>query len=211
MNTRLVTDPVVKCLLIACFLSLAFWTNGQVSQVPAGWEGVQFDGETRYSWDGECWLAHAKGTASGLVRKQRVDLDNTPYLSWQWQAETVPAWPPVDEQEKAGDDFQARVYVIKKGWLPWQTRAINYVWSRQYPVGRHWPNPYASQAHMVVVQGPGRGHGPQLFSRNIRDDFRRFHNLEVDTIDAVAIMTDGDNTGAEVSACYGLPAFRAVP
>ncbi|MZR64110.1 DUF3047 domain-containing protein [Alcanivorax sp. DP30] len=211
MNTRLVTDPVVECLLIAVFLSLAFWPGSAVSQVPAGWEAVSFEGETAYHFNGNCWKALAKGTASGLARQKRIDLAATPYLQWQWQASALPDWPDQDEQSKAGDDFQARVYVIKKGWLPWQTRAINYVWSRQYPSGSHWPNPFASQAHMVVVQGPGLSPEWQAFSRNVRDDFRRYHGVDIKEVDAVAIMTDGDNTGSTVSACYRLPAFQAQP
>ena len=211
MNTRLLTDPVVECLLIAACLSLAFWPKSAVSQVPKGWEPVRFEGETAYHFDGDCWRALADGSASGLAHREKVDLDATPYLRWQWRAATVAEWPNEEERSKAGDDFQARVYVIKKGWLPWQTRAINYVWSRQYPPGSHWPNPFASQAHMVVVQGPGPAQGWQSFSRNVRDDFRRYHGTDVHQVDAVAIMTDGDNTGATVSACYRLPAFQVEP
>lgn len=211
MNTRLLTDPVVECLLIATFLSLAFWPKSAVSQVPKGWEPVHFEGETAYRFEGGCWQALAEGSASGLAHKQQIDLSETPYLHWQWRAETVPDWPAREERSKAGDDFQARVYVIKKGWLPWQTLAINYVWSRQSAPGSHWPNPFASQAHMVVVQGPGSAQGWQSFSRNVRDDFLRYHGAEVQKVDAVAIMTDGDNTGATVTACYRLPEFQARP
>ena len=64
---------------------------------------------------------------------------------------------------------------------------------------------------MVVVQGPGGAGTWQSFSRNVREDFRRFHDLEVDEVDAVAIMTDGDNTGARVASCYRLPEFRVTP
>jgi len=34
--------------------------------------------------------------------------------------------------------------------------------------------------------------------------------MEVDVVDAVAIMTDGDNTGTRVMSCYRLPVFRAA-
>lgn len=211
MNTRFVTDPMVRCLLILGPLSLALWPVFAVSQVPEGWEPVRFEGETTYTLDDGCWKAEARGTASGLVSKHPVDLQAMPYLHWQWQSTVRPDWPERDEKSRAGDDFIARVYVIRKGWFPWQTRAINYVWSRQYPEGSHWPNPFASQAHMVVVQGPAITTGWQSFSRNVREDFRRYHGMEVNEVDALAIMTDGDNTGATVSACYRLPAFQARP
>jgi hypothetical protein len=39
--------------------------------------------------------------------------------------------------------------------------------------------------------------------RNLRDDFKRYHGLDVEAIDAVAIMTDCDNRAAKASAWYG--------
>lgn len=211
MKTRLVTDPVVECLLIGVLLSLAFWPLTAVSQVPEGWQPVRFEGETSYRLEDGCWKARAMGTASGLARESEVDLTRTPYLHWAWQADAMPDWPDVDEQTQEGDDFLARVYVIRKGFLPWQTQAINYVWSRQYPAGAHWPNPFARQAHMVVVQGADSAEGWQVFSRNVREDFRRYHGVDLDTIDAVAIMSDGDNTQTRLTACYRLPTFEARP
>ena len=211
MKTRPVCDPLVQCIPALLFLSLALLPGGAVSAAPEGWREVVFEGKTEYRLEADCWQSRARGTASGLVRESTVDVTGTPYLHWQWRAEQIADWPEVDEKSKAGDDFQARVYVVKKGWLPWQTRAINYVWSRQAAPGTHWPNPFASQAVMVVVQGPG-GAGPrQSFTRNVREDFRRFHGLEVEKVDAVAIMTDGDNTGTRVASCYRLPEFRARP
>lgn len=211
MKTRPVCDPLVQCIPILLFLSLALLPGGAAAAVPEGWREVVFEGSTDYRLEEGCWQSRAKGTASGLVRERTVDVTPTPYLHWQWRADQIADWPDVDEKSKAGDDFQARVYVVKKGWLPWQTRAINYVWSRQAAPGTSWPNPFASQAVMVVVQGAGGAGHWQSFSRNVREDFRRFHDLDVDSVDAVAIMTDGDNTATRVTSCYQLPDFRARP
>lgn len=210
-KTRLVCDPWVLCLPVLLVLSLALWPQIAVSAAPEGWRAVVFDGETDYRRQGDCWLATAQGTASGLVREQGVDLTERPYLHWQWRAPRLADWPDTAEQSRAGDDFQARVYVIKEGWLPWQTRAINYVWSREHTPGTHWPNPYADQAMMVVVQGPGGAGEWHHFSRNVQEDFQRYHGMTVDEVDAVAIMTDGDNTGSRVETCYRLPVFHRQP
>ncbi|WP_370211102.1 DUF3047 domain-containing protein [Alloalcanivorax venustensis] len=183
------------------------------AEPPPDWRHVAFEGETRYRLtDAGCWRARAEASASGLVREQAVNLARTPWLNWRWRAAETPAWPAADERSKQGDDFLARVYVIKEGWVPWRTRAINYVWSRSHPPGSHWPNPYAGQAEMVVVQGPDGAAGPwRGFSRDVAADFKRFHDMEVDSVDAVAIMTDTDNTGAVAEACYELPSFSAQP
>tara|TARA_B100000676_G_scaffold311787_1_gene382996 strand:+ start:1688 stop:2323 length:636 start_codon:yes stop_codon:yes gene_type:complete len=211
MKTKPVCDRLVQCIPLLLLLSLALLPGGANSAVPEGWREVVFQGKTEYRLESGCWQSRALGTASGLAKEGTVDVTRTPYLHWQWRADRVADWPQVDEKSKAGDDFQARVYVVKKGWLPWQTRAINYVWSRQAAPGSYWPNPYASQAVMVVVQGPGGAGTWQRFSRNVREDFRRFHDMEVESVDAVAIMTDGDNTATRVESCYRLPEFRAEP
>ncbi|WP_414432091.1 DUF3047 domain-containing protein [Alcanivorax sp. IL2] len=211
MKTRPVCDPLVQCIPMLLFLSLALLPVRAVSAAPDGWQEVVFEGRTDYRLEAGCWQSRARGSASGLARESAVDVTRTPYLHWQWRADQIADWPEVDERIKAGDDFQARVYVVKKGWLPWQTRAINYVWSRQAAPGTNWPNPFASQAVMVVVQGPGGAGRWQSVTRNVREDFRRFHGMDVDSVDAVAIMTDGDNTGTTVASCYRLPEFRASP
>jgi len=45
--------------------------------------------------------------------------------------------------------------------------------------------------------------------RNIRDDFRQQFGEDIDTIDAVALMTDTDNSGQRATAWYGDLYFTA--
>ncbi len=40
-------------------------------------------------------------------------------------------------------------------------------------------------------------------SRNVAKDFRQIHDLELDNFDAVALMTDCDNSGQRSRAYYG--------
>ena len=39
--------------------------------------------------------------------------------------------------------------------------------------------------------------------RNVKADFKKLFGEDVHTIDAVALMTDTDNSGGQVSAFYG--------
>lgn len=175
----------------------------------AGWTEVIFDGRTEYADTGECVRAASRDAASGLVRREAVDLTERPVLTWRWRAEQPLRGAEADEQSKAGDDFLARVYVVHEGFFPWQTRAVNYVWTREVAEGEHWPNPFAGQAVMVAVQSGEEGLGKwQAFRRDVRADFRRFHDKDIDAVDAVALMTDTDNTGGRARACYELPRFR---
>jgi hypothetical protein len=193
-------------LLLLTSPVLARW---EPSPIP-GWQSIRFAGETRYREEGDCVRAEAVASASGLIRAVESGLADAPLLHWGWRAER-PLQParPAPERVKAGDDFVARVYVIRQGRFFWQTRAINYVWSREHPVGSHWPNPFTGNAVMVVVQSGDEGLGQwHQFERDVAADFRRFHQLDIDRVDAVAVMTDSDNTGGRASACYRLPAFR---
>lgn len=178
-----------------------------------GWRAKQFQGETRYEAAEVAGRAAVRATcdasASGLVLERRIDLVKTPVVEWSWGVEGV-FDGAADEARKEGDDYPARLYFVKEGGFnPFATRAINYVWASAKPAGADWPNAFTSNAHIVAVQS-GPPQEPAVWvtqRRNLRDDFRRYHGLDVETIDAVAIMTDCDNRAATASAWYGSVRF----
>ncbi|MDS4009986.1 MAG: DUF3047 domain-containing protein [Defluviicoccus sp.] len=203
-------SAVVVALTLVGLPSLAAVTEYSVQDI-AGWERERFKGETIYEVDGEGLKARCGNSASGLFLRQTIDLRATPIVEWSWRVERVYDGA-VDEKTKGGDDFPARLYVVKDGGIAvWRTRAINYVWASKMPVGADWPNPFASQAHMVALRsGPPAAPGAWVHERrNIREDFKRFHGRDVETIDAVAIMSDCDNRGGTAEAWYGPVRFLA--
>ncbi len=179
-----------------------------------GWEPHVFSKATEYrlveQGVGETVLeAKCSDSASALVHRERIDLNKTPYLRWSWRVADV--FPQLDENQKSGDDYAARVYVvIDGGWAPWKTRAINYVWSSSHSRGSHWANPYAPrQVQMLAVQsGKPDADGMVQEVRDVRADFEQVFGIDVDYIDAVAIMTDCDNSDAEAFAWYGDISFE---
>lgn len=173
------------------------------------WERHSFSGETRYELvevDGR-QAVHARCTdasASGLFLQEEVDLEATPIVEWRWRVDET--FSGIDETTKAGDDYPARIYAVDEhSILRWRTRALNYVWSSEMEQGADWPNAYASQAHMVAVRsGPPEREGQwHTERRNLRDDFRRFHDRDLERINAFAIMTDCDDVGEPAEAWYG--------
>lgn len=171
-----------------------------------GWEQRKFKGETLYAWttlDGEAALkAVSDASASGLFRKVDVDLMKTPYLHWRWRIDK--ALTGNDETTKAGDDYPARVYVVVSGGLFfWRTRAVNYVWASQRPVGSTWPNAYTGNAKMMALRSGESEAGRWVQERrNVREDLRSLFGEDITHIDAVAVMTDTDNTGQSATAYY---------
>ena len=173
----------------------------------AGWEDKSFKGRTQYELvpgpSGTVLQASTDGMASGRFRKITVDLTRTPVLNWSWKIEAP--YRDIDESTKAGDDFPVRVYVVvERGPLGLRTRAMNYVWASVKPAGARWPNPYTSQAMMLAVDSGAAKAGAWVsHKRNVRDDLRAAFGDDVTGIDAVAVMTDGDNGGRRARAWYG--------
>ena len=179
-----------------------------------GWEQKSFVGETAYELvtdnGGTALLATSDATASGLGKKIRVDLEKTPHLNWTWKVNNK--LPGIDETSKSGDDYVARLYVVKSGGaLIWKTKALNYVWSSNQPQGATWKNAYQPKnAAMLAVRGQEDQAGQWVSEkRNVREDMKRAFGKDFDKIDAIAIMTDTDNSGAKASAVYGDIFFSA--
>ncbi len=182
----------------------------------SGWTSQKFNGETHYrlkfDHGDQILEADSQQTASGLVKNQTVDLSKTPFLNWRWKVIKCPAARDRDERSKAGDDYAARIYVIKKGGLAfWRTKAINYVWSANQARGSVWENAFAGrQAIMVAVRGQDDAGGEwKVEKRDVRKDFKRFFDEDILVIDAIAIMTDTDNAGGRAIAEYGDIYFTA--
>ncbi len=198
------TGFLIEGLMALAMPSLAAALEFMPSDILA-WERQGFQGETAYEMDGDALRARCSNSASGLFLKRQIDLRLTPVIEWSWRVDAV-FDGPVDERSKAGDDFAARLYVVRDGGVAvWRTRAINYVWANAAPPGASWPNPFAAQAHMVAVRSgvPAAPGAWVTERRNIRDDFRRYHGRDVESIDAVAIMTDCDNRATTAEARYG--------
>jgi len=177
------------------------------------WQSKSFVGETRY-WlvtldDRSVVAARSEDSASGLWREVKVDLTKTPYLNWSWQAHEP--LRGLAEKTRAGDDHVARVYAIKSGGLFfWRSLSICYVWSGSEQTGDAWENAYTARV-MVLAVDDERSALAQWHhqKRNVREDFKRLFNVEVTELDAIAIMTDTDNSDGRALAYYGDIYFSA--
>jgi len=173
----------------------------------SSWQANSFVGETIYKIEERSLTAISNASASGLVKKIHINLNRTPFLNWSWKIEksSLLANPTHHEREKAGDDYPVRIYiVIDGGWAFWRTQALNYVWSANQPIDTSWENAYTSNAIMLAVDSGKEAAGTwQHHKRNLKEDLKQYLGIEVEQIDAVAIMTDTDNTGGATKATYG--------
>lgn len=172
------------------------------------WKARQFDGDTDYQIvedrQGYHLRAISHQSASALYYQKEVDLRKTPYLNWRWQIDQPLQSLP--EQEKRGDDYAARIYVVvKTGKLPWSLRAINYVWSSSQMPDSSWPNAFTSKAVMVAVRSNLTDPTGIWLSEkvNVRENLQKHLGLDGNVIHGVAIMTDTDNSSGTAGARYG--------
>lgn len=172
------------------------------------WEHKSFSGKTSYLIERDDDLqqnvivADSSNTASGLFYEEKINLNKTPWLRWSWRVEELP--DVGDEQKKSGDDFAARIYVVVKGGIAfWRTKAINYVWSSKMPVDSIWPNAYAGKsAMMIALQHGAAKTGWVHEKRNIKNDLKKLFGKSYKYIDAIAIMTDTDDSKSSAKSYY---------
>ena len=172
--------------------------------------------------------ATADQSASGLVRRIRIDPQRHPVLEWRWQVANL--IPQADVTRAATDDAVARLIVSFHGdpqrldfhdraqlrlanavsgqALPFAT--LMYIWSSAQPVGSVIEHPRTDRIRMIVVaSGAGNVGKWREYRRNVIEDYKRAFGDEPWDIVAVGVMTDSDNTGQKARCLYGDITFHS--
>ena len=144
--------------------------------------------------NGNFLKAVADNAASGLGKEIKIDLNKTPYINITWKIEKD--LQGIIENSKKGHDFAARVFAVKKtGATPLSNRAINYVFSSNNIVGQSWPSPYTKKSiDNVLATTKDNLNEWVTVKANVKEDFKKFHDLDVNELDGLAIMADTDNS-----------------
>ncbi len=152
--------------------------------------------------NGNFLKAVADNAASGLGKEVKIDLNKTPFINITWKIEKD--LDGIKENTKKGHDFAARVFAVKKtGATPLSNRAINYVFSSNSDVGMSWPSPYTKKSIDNVLASTKNNFNKWITVKaNVKEDFKKFHDLDVNELDGLAIMSDTDNSKKEAIAYY---------
>ena len=144
--------------------------------------------------NGNFFKAVADNAASGLGKEVKIDLNKTPFINITWKIEQD--LKGIKEDTKKGHDFAARVFAIKKtGATPLSNRAINYVFSSNSEIGKSWPSPFTKKSIDNVLSTTKENMNVWVTVKaNVKKDFKKFHDLDVNEINGIAIMTDTDNS-----------------
>ena len=163
-------------------------------------------GKTMYTLgsneNGNYLRAEADGKASGLGKEIKINLLKTPFINITWKVEKDLSG--IIENSKKGHDYAARVFVIKKtGVTVLSNKAINYIFSSNNLVGENWPSPYTKKSIDYVLSTTKEYPNQWVTVKaNVKEDFKKLHDLNVDELNGVAIMTDTDNSKLKAISYY---------
>ena len=154
--------------------------------------------ETKYSLEinenGNLLKAVSDGTASGLGKEIIINLNKTPFINITWKVEKD--LKGIDEKSKKGHDYAARVFVVKKtGATALSNRAINYVFSSNNLINENWRSPYTKKSIDYVLATTKNNLNEWVTVKaNVKEHFKKLHDLDVNELNGVAIMSDTDNS-----------------
>ncbi len=164
------------------------------------------DAKTNYTLgdneNGKFLRAEANNSASGLGKEILINLIETPFLNITWKVEKDLSG--INENTKKGHDYAARVFVVKKtGATPLSNRAMNYVFSSNYDVNTYHPSPFTKKSIDYVLSTTKENLNEWVTVKvNVREHFKKFHDLDLEEINGVAIMSDTDNSKLNSIAYY---------
>ena len=146
--------------------------------------------------------AEAEGKGSGLGKEIKINLLKMPFINITWKVEKNLSG--IIENSKKGHDYAARVFVIKKtGATALSNRAINYVFSSNNSINDNWPSPYTKKSIDYVLSTTKNNNNVWVTVKaNVREHFKKLHNLDVKELNGVAIMTDTDNSKLKAISYY---------
>tara|TARA_B100000686_G_C16668159_1_gene904779 strand:- start:212 stop:865 length:654 start_codon:yes stop_codon:yes gene_type:complete len=164
------------------------------------------DAKTQYTLgdneNGKFIRANANNSASGLGKEIKIDLNKTPFLNITWKVEKD--LRGILEDSKKGHDYAARVFVVKKtGVTPLSNRAMNYVFSSNKEVNTYHTSPFTKKSIDYVLSTTIEHLNEWVTVKvNVKDHFKKFHKLDLDEINGVAIMADTDNSKLDSISYY---------
>tara|TARA_B100001758_G_scaffold213839_1_gene198541 strand:- start:173 stop:784 length:612 start_codon:yes stop_codon:yes gene_type:complete len=152
--------------------------------------------------NGNFLKAVANSAASGLGKEIKINLNKTPFLNITWKVEKD--LKGIDERSKKGHDYAARVFVVKKtGATPLSNRAMNYVFSSNEDTNVFHPSPYTKKSIDYVLASTKDHLNEWITVKvNVKEHFKKFHDLDLDEINGVAIMADTDNSKLKSISYY---------
>jgi hypothetical protein len=212
-------------LLSAC----AGLPTAPAERTPAAeWHAVALPGKRATEYrnehkDGRAAIAARADASASMWRRHVVRAsDALGDVEFSWWAQAVPANADVSQAEHG--DAAARVMFAFSGDTsrlsprnrmlfelaqtltgePPPFATLMYVWDAKAPVGSVIVHPRSDRIRKIVVESGTGGLGKwRSYRRNLAADYRLAFGEAPGPLQAMAVMTDGDNTQSQLSTWYG--------
>ena len=123
-------------------------------------------------------------------------------LRWRWRVLRHPAG--ADPEVRSRDDRAAGILVIvRRSRIPGRTRALLYQWSPARPAGEWSHSPDGRRVPTLVLRNAPADSAWREETRDLGADLLQAFGGVPETIAAIGVICDADNTGDRASAEFG--------
>jgi hypothetical protein len=212
-------------VLSGCAVSPRTPTDGAAAD---GWHAVQLPGKRpteyrREHKDGRSAVAARADCSASIWRRHVVrSADRIGEVHFSWWVQQLPQGADVSQADQA--DAPARVMFAFAGDTkrlslrnqmhfdlaqaltgePPPFATLVYVWDAKAPVGSVIVNPRSDRIRKIVVESGTDGLRQwRSYRRNLVADFQLAFGEAPGNLQAMAVMTDGDNTQSQLATWYG--------
>ncbi|HUU41002.1 MAG TPA: DUF3047 domain-containing protein [Desulfatiglandales bacterium] len=217
--------------IIAKNLLLGFKQGNDSDLIPEGWELITYAGTPKnkmstYVEEKRTVIKmESLGSASGILKRQAVDLKEFPVLAWRWKINRVVGM--AIESRKDRNDSAARVRVIfgkERGkhieWAPEISKflkslglqinsgepkgfKIDYIWGSNVHKGHVFDYPGSKNHKIIVVESGNERTNKWIWEKqDLIKDFRQFFGGIPHFLTGALVLTDTDDTNEGVTAYY---------
>jgi hypothetical protein len=173
--------------------------------VPCGWHSSQSKVEmiSVVNENGNRFVKiKSQGGNTSIGIRASYDALLYPMLSWRWRVHKLPSGAAENVRKRS--DSAAGVYVIFHGAFK-LNKIIKYVWSTSLRKGVITESPFNPNVKIMVLKsGDGNNTLGQWVDEtvNVQRDYEMIFKEKSPVVEAVAILTDADNTESTAEADY---------
>jgi hypothetical protein len=165
-------------------------------------------------------VARSSASASGIRYAREFNVYDYPVVRWRWKVGNI--YERGDVEQKSGDDYPLRVYVMFK-YEPEKAgirdrivyglakavydeypphSSLNYIWANRKHEKDVYPSLYTDKARLIILRAGEAETGMWREEEvNILEDYAKAFAGPAPATASIAIMNDSDNTG-ESSVSY---------
>jgi len=180
-------------------------------RIPADWTIKVNHGKPDLSLckdaEGPCLRLKSVKSSFSLERGIDVDPSQTPFLSWRWKVNQLPAG---GDFRRAGTDDQAAQVLVAFA----DRKIISYIWDSSAPKGLAQNASSIPLVHIFAVvcqSGTADVNRWIAEKHNIATDYERAFGKSAPRVKGLRLQINSQHTGTVAESYFGEVAFRSTP